>query len=108
MINKTKWLSGLAAVAVLGSAATPMIASAHASEGGERTAQSVKMPAKIGASGALATALGVEPAALEAAVKAALETTPRPAGEEKKDPAARDAYRTAFGANLAAELGVTV
>lgn len=107
MINKAKWLSGLAVVAVLGSAATPMIASAHASEG-ERTAQSVKAPAKIGASGALATALGIEPAALEAAVKAALEATPKPTGEDKKDPAAREAYRTAFEANLAAELGVTV
>lgn len=108
MINRTKWLSGLAVVAVLGSAATPMIASAHTSEDGERTAQSVKAPAKIGVSGALATALGIEPAALEAAVKAALEATPKPAGEDKKDPAAREAYRSAFEANLAAELGVTV
>lgn len=108
MINKTKWLSGLAVVAVLGSAATPMIASAHDVESGERTAQGVKAPAKIGASGPLATALGVEPAALEAAVKAALEATPKPRGEERKDPAAREAYRSAFEANLAAELGVTV
>ncbi|RJQ11244.1 MAG: hypothetical protein C4558_03575 [Dehalococcoidia bacterium] len=108
MINKTKWLSGLAVVAVLGSAATPMIASAHSSEGGERTSQSVKAPTKIGASGALATALGVEPAVLEAAVKAALEATPKPTGEEKKDPTARETYRTAFEASLAAELGVTI
>ena len=108
MINKTKWLSGLAVVAVLGSAATPMIASAHGADDGERAAQSVQAAAKVRASGALATALGVEPAALEAAIKAAIEATPKPASDDKKDPAAREAYRTAFEANLAAGLGLTV
>lgn len=108
MMNKTKWLSGLAAVAVLGSAATPMIASAHGADDGERTAQSVKAASKVRASGALATALGVEPTALEAAIKAALEATPKPADGDRKDPAAREAYRIAFEANLATGLGVTV
>lgn len=108
MMNKTKWLSGLAAVAVLGSAATPMVASAHGADDGTRTAQSVKAASKVHASGALATALGVEPAALEAAIKAALETTPKPTDDDRKDPAAREAYRIAFEANLATGLGVTV
>ena len=108
MINKTKWLSGLAVVAVLGSAITPMIASAHGADEGDRTAQSVKAAGKLRTSSALATALGVEPAALEGAVKAAIESTPKPEGDANKDAAARAAYRAAFEANLAAGLGVTV
>lgn len=108
MINKTKWLSGLAFVAVLGSAATPMIASAHGGDDGERAAQSVKAEGKVRASGALATALGVEPAVLKAAIKAAIEATPKLTDDQKKDPAARAAYRTAFETNLVAGLGVTV
>lgn len=108
MINKTKWLSGLAVVAVLGSAATPMIASAHGVEGGERTAQGVKAPARVTASAALATALGVDPAVLEAAIKNALDATPKPTAEERKDPAVREAYRTAFETNLATGLGITI
>lgn len=108
MLDKKKWLAGLAVVAVLGSAATPMLASAHSTEDGDRTALSVKAGGKVRASGALATALGVEPAALEAAVKAALETTPKPEGENRKDPAAREAYQDALLANIATGLGITV
>lgn len=107
LMNKTKWLSGLAFVAVIGSAATPMIASAHNAEG-EQAAQSVASAGKIKASGRLAEALGVEPAVLEAAVKAALAATPKPEGDQKNDPAAREAYRTALQQKLASELGVTV
>lgn len=108
MMNKTKWLSGLAFVAVLGSAATPIIASAHGVSDGERATRSVKAEGQVRASGALAAALGVGPAALEAAVKAALKSTPEPAAGQEKGPAAREAYRTAFETNLAAGLGVTV
>lgn len=108
MLNRTKWLSGLALVAILGSAATPIIASAHGSSGGERSTQDVTPEGKAHASGALATALGIDSAALKAAVKAALEATPKPAKDDQDDPAAREAFRAAFAANLASGLGITV
>lgn len=108
MLNRTKWLSGLALVAILGSAATPIIASAHGSSGDERSTQDVTPEGKAHASGALATALGVDSAALKAAVKAALEATPKPAKDDQDDPAAREAFRAAFAANLASGLGITV
>lgn len=108
MLNRTKWLSGLAFVAILSSAATPIIASAHGSSGDERSTQDVTAEGKARATGALAAALGVEPAALKAAIKAAIEATPRPPKDDRDDPAAREAYRAAFAANLASGLGITV
>ena len=49
-----------------------MIASAHGADDGDRTAQSGRAEGKVRASDALAIAFGIEPAALEAAVKAAI------------------------------------
>lgn len=109
MMNKTKWLSSLAVVAVLGSAATPILVSAHGSEGSAQSERKISAEdtTKVARAGnPLATALGVEPAALEAAVKAAIEATPKP--EDKKDGDALKAYRVAFTAKLAANLGITV
>lgn len=108
MLNRTKWLSGLAFVAILSSAATPIIASAHGSSGDERSTQDVTAEGKARATGALAAALGIEPAALKAAIKAAIEATPRPPKDDRDDPAAREAYRAAFAANLVSGLGITV
>lgn len=112
MLNKTTWFSVIAAAAVLGSMAAPMIASAH--EGGDGAAATATGAAKpegkhqplLGSH--LATALGITPEALAAAVKAARAAVPALTDEQKADPAAREAHAAAIEAAMAEELGITV
>ncbi len=105
-MNKTSWLSGLAAMAILGAGAAPVVASAQ----GSSSTAAVDIEASAGPKGArldgLAALLGIDAATLQAAMKAAAEATPRP--EDKRDTAARDAYLAAFNANLAAGLGISL
>jgi hypothetical protein len=109
MIGKTKILTGLAAIAVVGSAGVPFVASAHQSGTPGATAQATA-PEHGGPRGgtALATALGVTPEALKAAMEAARAATPKLTADQMKDPAAREANHAAHQAALATSLGITV
>lgn len=108
MIGKTKILTGLAAVAVIGSAAVPFVASAQQSGTPAQSAHAMT-PDHGGPRGtALATALGVTPEALTKAMEAARAATPKLTGEQMRDKTARDANHAAFEAELAKNLGVTV
>lgn len=112
MLNKTTWFSVVAASAVLGSMAMPILASAH--ESGTDTAVAGAVAAKpegkhdriLGSH--LATALNVTPEALAAAVKAARAAVPALTEEQKKDATAREAHEAAIEAALAQQLGITV
>jgi flagellar hook-basal body complex protein FliE len=110
-LSKTTWFSAITAVAVLGSMALPMVASANgpgdAATATERAAKPDRKPEKIRGN-PLATALGITPEVLAAATKAAHAAVPKPAPELKKDEAARKAYAAAIEAALAQELGITV
>lgn len=106
MIGKTKILTSLAAIAVVGSAAVPFVASAQ--QTGTQTPPATA-PAHGGRHGeALATALGVTPGALANAIEAARAAVPKPAPGQAADPATREANRAAFEAALAGNLGITV
>lgn len=108
MIGKTKILTGLAAVAVIGSAAVPFVASAQQSGTPSQTAPATT-PDHGGPRGtALATTLGVTPEALAKAMEAARAATPKLTLEQMRDKTARDADRAAFETALATNLGITV
>ncbi len=108
MIGKTKILTGLAAVAVIGSAGVPFVASAQQS-GVPAHTEHVMTPDHGGPRGtALATALGVTPEALTQAMEAARAATPRLTVEQMRDKTAREANHAAFEAELAKSLGITV
>ena len=108
MIGKTKILTGLAAIAVVGSAGVPFVASAQQS-GTPGTTTPATAPEHGGPRGtALATALGVTPEALKAAMEAARTATPKLTAEQAKDKTARDANHAAYQAALAKNLGITV
>ena len=118
-LNKAAWFSAITAVAVLGSMALPMVASANGpTEGATATERAAKperkpetkpenKPEKVRGN-PLATALGITPEALAAATKAAHAAVPALAPDLKKDEAARKAHATAIEAALAQQLGVTV
>jgi len=106
MISKTKILTSLAAIAVVGSAGVPFVASAQQSGG---TAAPATAPAHGGRHGeTLAAALGVTPEALAQAMEAARAAAPKPTPGQRPDEATRTANRTAFEAALAQNLGITV
>lgn len=106
MIGKTKILTSLAAIAVVGSAAVPFVASAQQPGG---TTTPAAAPAHGGRHGeALATALGVTPEALAKAMEAARAAAPKPTPGQRLDEATRTAHHTAFQAALAQNLGITV
>lgn len=107
MIRKNQILTGLAAIAVVGSAAVPFVASAQQSGG---SATPATAPAHGGGRGmdALATALGVTPEALAKAMEAARASLPKPTPGQRPDEATRAADRAAFEAALAQNLGITV
>ncbi|TAJ16957.1 MAG: hypothetical protein EPO65_12200 [Dehalococcoidia bacterium] len=108
MIGKTKILTGLAAVAVIGSAAVPFVASAQQAGIPAQTLPATA-PDHGGPRGtALATALGVTPEALTKAIEAARAATPKLTVDQFKDKAARDANHTAFETALATNLGITL
>ena len=109
MIGKTKILTGLATIAVVGSAAVPFVASAQQS-GTPGTTAPATAPEHGGPRGgtALATALGITPEALKVAIEAARATTPKLTADQMKDKAAREANQTAYQAALATKLGITV
>ncbi len=108
MIGKTKILTGLAAAAVIGSAAVPFVASAQQSGTPSSAPGATPLHGGMRGGTALATALGVTPEALATAMKAAREATPKLAPEQMRDEAARAANRAAYEAALAANLGITV
>lgn len=111
MLNKTTWFSVVAASAVLGSMAMPILASAHETD--TRTEVTAAVTAKpevkhekiLGRH--LATALNITPDALAAAVKAARAAVPPLTEDQKKDPAARLAHEAALEAAIAQQLGIT-
>lgn len=106
MIGKTKILTSLAAIAVVGSAAAPFMASAQQSGG---ATPPTTAPAHGGPHGdALASALGVTPEALAKAMKAARADAPKPTPGQRLDEATRTANRAAFEAALAKALGIDV
>lgn len=109
IIGNTKILTSLAAIAVIGSAAVPFVASAQQS-GTPSTTAPTFAPEHGGPRGgaALATALGVTPDALKTAMEAARAATPKLTAEQARDEAARTANRTAYETALAANLGITV
>ncbi len=108
MIGKTKILTGLAAIAVVGSAAVPFVASAQQS-GTPGTTTAATAPEHGGPRGgtALATALGITPEALKAAMETARAATPKLTADQMKDKAAREANQTAYQAALATSLGIS-
>ncbi len=112
MLNKTTWFSVVAASAVLGSMAMPLLASAHESgaEAQVAGATTAKPEGKHdGILGShLAAALNITPDALAGAVKAARAAVPALTEEQRKDPAAREAHKAAIEAALAGQLGITV
>lgn len=111
MLNKTTWFSVVAASAVLGSMAMPILASAHESgaeaqvAGATATKHEGKHDRILGSH--LATVLNVTPEALAAAVKAARAAVPALTEEQKKDAAAREAHEAAIEVALAEQLGIT-
>ena len=106
MIGKTKILTSLAAIAVVGSAAVPFVASAQQSGG---AANPTTAPAHGGPRGnALATALSVTPEALAKAMEAARAAAPKPTPGQALDEATRTANRAAFEAALAKAFGIDI
>ena len=107
MIGKTKILTSLAAIAVVGSAAVPFVASAQQPGA---TATPSTAPAHGGPRGntELATALGVTPEALAKAIEAARAAVPKPTPGQPADEATRTANRAALDAAIAKNLGITV
>lgn len=109
MNGKTKILTGLTAIAVVGSAAGPFVASAQQS-GTPGTTAAATAPEHGGPRGgtALATALGITPEALKTAMVTARAATPKLTADQMKDKAAREANQTAYQAALATSLGISV
>lgn len=107
MNGKTKILTSFAAIAVVGSAAVPFVASSQ-QPGGTTTPSTA--PAHGGPRGntALATALGVTPEALAKAIEAARAAVPKPTPGQPADEATRTANRAALDAAIAKNLGITV